>query len=121
MTIEEYSKLRVLLRASAQEWFATQKLTCAVLDPDDSVSIIHSGYLETTPRQWHMTASLDKKTDKYLSPMGHTPEPSFLQRLLMFFRFLSASLFLSIRQFGSRASYDISFRILTVIEESRKN
>ncbi|MEI6429391.1 MAG: hypothetical protein WCO45_13570 [Pseudanabaena sp. ELA607] len=103
------------------EWYAAQKLTCAVLDPKDSVPIIHSGYLESTPRQWHMTASLDEKTNEYLSPMGHIPEPSFLRRLLMFFRLLSASLSLSIRQFWSRSSYDLSFRILSVIKESRKN
>lgn len=96
------------------QWISDLGLVCAVLDPGEAAMVTHSGYLESTPRQWHMTASLDGKTDKYLSAMGHVAPPSFWQKCSMVYKLASVLLVISIRQFWSRAAYDLAFRIAVV-------
>jgi len=98
-------------------WFSDNSIICTVLDPEKLPMVIHSGYLESTPRQWHMTASLDGKTDTYLSAMEHAGEPKFWRKFLMVYKLNRAAFILSIRIFLSRAAYDLSFRISNVIKE----
>jgi hypothetical protein len=96
------------------QWVRERSLICAVLDPGEAAMVTHSGYLESTPRQWHMTASLDGKTDEYLSAMGHVAPPSFWQKCSMIYKLASAFSVIAIRQFWSRAAYDLAFRIVAV-------
>ncbi|MEE3715171.1 hypothetical protein V2H45_00265 [Tumidithrix elongata RA019] len=102
-------------------WCISQKKICAVFDPKDSATVIHTGYLEGTPRQWHMTASLAGKADKYLSSMGHTLAPSILQKISMLYKLIKVLLSLSIHQFWNRAAYDLSFRIVSVTKQFKKS
>jgi len=98
-------------------WFSNNSMICTVLDPEKSPMVIHSGYLESTPRQWHMTASLGGKTDRYLSAMEHAGDPKFWQKCLMIYKLNQAAFILSIRILLSRAAYDLSFRIFNVIRQ----
>ena len=46
--------------------FELENIKCVIIDPVDHLSISHEGYLESTPRNWHMTNSLDSKTKNHL-------------------------------------------------------
>lgn len=99
------------------EWCTNKGIICAVLDPHQEAMVSHNGYLESTPRQWHMTASLDGKTEKYLSGMGYVAPPSFWRKCLMFYKLTKAFLGISTRQFWSRSAYDLAFRIIAVSKD----
>lgn len=100
-------------------WFSSNGKVCAVLDPGETAMVVHTGYLESTPRQWHMTASLDGTTDKYLSGMGHVHQPSLWQRCLMVYKLAWTFLRIGIYQFWSRAAYDLAFRVIAVASQLR--
>ena len=98
--------------------YQSQNMACVVVDPGESRAISHSGYLESTPRQWHMTTSLDGTTnDDYLSGMRGSPPPPLWRKLLMVFRLLRVFLRISTKQFWSRAAYDLAFRFVASSEE----
>jgi len=83
----------------------------ALIDPVDHNAISHEGYLETTPRNWHMMSSLEKKTKEHLLVF---PKPSFGRRLFMILKLMKAMLSLAFRQLISDETYDLCFRIIAV-------
>ncbi|WP_404786667.1 hypothetical protein [Altericista sp. CCNU0014] len=99
------------------QWFEDQKLICAVLDPGEKAAIQHLGYLESTPRQWHMTASLDGKTDKYLSGMRGSPSPPLWRKILMAYKLIWTFVRVLLCQFMSREAYDLAFRFIAASKE----
>ncbi len=96
------------------KWFSQQSKICAVLNPGQSPSIIHSGSLERTGRQWHMTASVDTKLD-FIAPLGDSQPIS--RKIFMIFKLFIKIIRIGIRLFWSSSAYDLAFRIVTVKEQ----
>ena len=89
--------------------FEKQNIKCVLVDPVDHLPISHEGYLESTPRNWHMTNSLETKTSNHLMTI---PAPSIGRRLLMIFKLMSAFGRLVIAQLGSNKIYEFCFRVI---------
>jgi hypothetical protein len=89
--------------------------TCTVLDPGDSPTVRHKGYLESTKRQWHTFSSVDGD----LKPIHQINEkPSLLQRTAMAARLFARFGSLAARQFWDRSAYDLAFRV-TAVDKDR--
>ncbi|MDB5086967.1 MAG: hypothetical protein JWR09_961 [Mucilaginibacter sp.] len=92
-------------------YLGNERMKCILIDPVDHISIAHEGYLESTPRNWHMLSSLDKKTEKHLLTI---PEPSLARRLFMLLKLTKACVSLGIRQLWQNEIYDLCFRIIAL-------
>jgi len=90
--------------------FERENITCVVVDPIDHLPISHEGYLESTPRNWHMTNSLESKTKNHLLTM---PAPSAFRKLLMIGKLFRTFLSLSIKQLSDNKVYELCFRIMS--------
>src|SRR6185437_1689519 len=91
-------------------WCAGQQVTCAVLDPGDKPAILHIGYLESTPRKWHMTESLAPSTEAVSDSFAKTPP--IWRRLLMIAKLAVVFPRLAARQLHDNTYYDLAFRII---------
>ncbi|PJJ79453.1 hypothetical protein [Mucilaginibacter auburnensis] len=98
--------------------FKAQGLKCVIEDPVDYTPISHEGYLESTPRSWHMTGSLEKKSDKHLLTI---PAPSTARKLAMIIKLLSATVKLGFHQLFSNKTYEYCFRIIAMAKSINKN
>jgi len=87
---------------------------CTVLDPGDTPTVRHRGYLESTKRQWHTLSSADGDSD-YVPRSGDPP--SNLHRIKMFAKLTARLGTLATRQFWDRSAYDLAFRIMNVDRE----
>ena len=91
-------------------WFAERDLTCLVTDKSH---VEHSGQLESTPRQWHMTASLDDAAaPPHLYVFGESP--ALWRRAYMLAKLAARFATVAVRQFWNDATYEIAFRIVTL-------
>jgi hypothetical protein len=112
---------------SSQEWghedlikfyLAEKGLRYVLIDPVDHTSISHEGYLESTPRNWHMISSLDKKTEKHLLTI---PTPSLARRLFMIAKLSRAFISLAFRQLWNNEIYELCFRVIALNIVTKKN
>lgn len=97
--------------------FEQKRLKSVILDPVDHVPISHEGYLESTPREWHMTGSIDLKKPPVVL---YIPTPSAFRRLTMTFKLAVALLVLSYKQLLSDRAYELSFRIVALSKRLNK-
>lgn len=88
-----------------------------IIDPGNEPAISHEGYLESTPRNWHMTNSLEEKTEEHLLTI---PAPSFARRLIMVGKLTVTFIVLSIKQLGSNEFYEFCFRIIANLKTMKK-
>jgi hypothetical protein len=96
------------------DWCAEKALVCAVLDPGQTPAIGHEGELETTGREWHMTASIKEKPADY----GYLGErPPAWRRAWMVVKLTGAVAKLALAQLFSDAHYDLAFRVATARRE----
>jgi hypothetical protein len=91
-------------------WATERQKVCAVFDPGETPAVSHIGSLESTGRQWHMTASIEALPKKHIPTAGVSPP--FWRRFWMLFKLARAFAFIGSRQFFSDAAYDLSFRIM---------
>jgi len=98
-------------------FFKTENLKCVIIDPVDYYPISHEGYLETTPRNWHMTNSLEQRTAEHLLTM---PEPSFWRKLIMAIRLTGVFFLLIFKQFANNEVHEFCFRIVASVKSLRK-
>ncbi len=82
---------------------------CVIEDPVDHLPIAHEGYLESTPRNWHMTNSLEEKTKAHLLTL---PQPTAIRKLAMIPKLTIAFTRLSLKQMFSDKVYELCFRII---------
>lgn len=94
------------------DWFAARGVRCVVADPGDTAAVAHEGYLESTPRQFHMLASLDGEIGTHVP--GIISNPSLLRRIAMLAKLLLRATSLGARLFTSEAAYETAFRIVTL-------
>ncbi|MES2267304.1 MAG: hypothetical protein V4520_11110 [Bacteroidota bacterium] len=90
--------------------FLNLRIVCAIEDPVDHEPITHEGYLESTPRNWHMTNSLEIKTKEHLMTI---PVPSFYNRIKMAVKLTFTFTRLFVKQFWINHVYEYCFRIVT--------
>jgi hypothetical protein len=98
--------------------FEAENIKCVIIDPVDHLSISHEGYLESTPRNWHMTNSLETKTSNHLLTI---PAPSLWRKLFMIVKLFVAFFKLSIDQLSSNKIYELCFRIIASAKTIKKN
>ena len=98
--------------------FEKQGIKCVLVDPVDHLPISHEGFLESTPRNWHMTNSLEEKTSSHLMTI---PVPSVGRRLLMVFKLVSAFCRLAIGQLGNNKIYEFCFRVIASAKTIKKD
>jgi len=98
-------------------YFKKAGLICAIHDPVEHSVITHSGYLESTPRNWHMTNSLNQKTKKHLLTI---PAPPLWRKLLMALKLLIILPQLMLKQLINNEAYELCFRILASIKYIKK-
>lgn len=89
--------------------FAEENKKCVILDPVDQLQISHEGYLESTPRSWHMTNSIENKAKTHLLTI---PVPSLLRRFMMIGKLLVMFIKLSILQLRNNKVYEYCFRVI---------
>jgi hypothetical protein len=89
--------------------FEQEKKKCVILDPVNDIQISHEGYLESTPRSWHMTNSVENKIKTHLLTI---PAPSLLRRFIMIGKLLFTFLKLSILQLRNNKIYEHCFRVI---------
>jgi hypothetical protein len=89
--------------------FDKQNIKCVIIDPIDHLPISHEGFLESTPRKWHMTNSLESKPTAHLL---YIPKPSVYRRIKMIIKLFIALLTLSIKQLFNNKAYELCFRII---------
>jgi hypothetical protein len=99
-------------------YFEKVQIICVIQDPVDGQPISHEGYLETTPRNWHMTNSLDEKTSEHLLTI---PLPSFPRRLLMAGKLLKTFFVLATQQLFSNKIYEYCFRVIATSKTINKD
>lgn len=97
------------------KYFDKRGIKCVIEDPQEGSVITHEGDLESTPREWHMTSSLEHKSDTYLAVF---PKPSIARKIKTLIKLWIVFFKLSISQFYNRKIYDYSFRIIMT---SKKN
>lgn len=90
--------------------YSKNELKCIIVDPIDHLPITHDGYLESTPRNWHMTNSLEKKTEKHLLVI---PSPSLARKLLMTMKLAATFCKLAFMQLFSNKVYEFCFRVIS--------
>lgn len=103
---------RVSFEEFLSDWFAMERLTCVVKDPGEHAPIAHSGFLESTPRQFHMLSALHERPTQYVS--GMPIDAPLWRRAAMFIRLFARFGALATRQFASDAAYELAFRVVHV-------
>ncbi len=103
---------------SLTRYFREHNLICVLHDPVDHVIISHEGYLESTSRNWHMTNSLEKKTENHLLTI---PAPPFWRKGLMVLKLTGAFFKLAFRQLISNEAYELCFRIVASVKQLGKH
>ncbi len=98
--------------------FDNENIKSAMIDPGEQPHISHEGYLESTPRNWHMTNSLETKTSNHLLTL---PVPSLARRLLMIGKLFRAFCKLSIGQLSSNKIYEFCFRVMASAKTIKKD
>ena len=91
-------------------WSRTHRRVCAVFDPGDKPAVSHIGYLESSGRQWLMTASLEAVPQEHIPNAGIPP--ALWRRFWMVWKLMRAFASVGLRQFFSEAAYDLAFRIM---------
>ncbi|MDB4907218.1 MAG: hypothetical protein JWO05_2002 [Gemmatimonadetes bacterium] len=90
-------------------WCAERGIACAVRD---GAGVRHAGYLESTSRFWHMTASLDATEAEPLFALGS--RPPFWRRALMLGKLARRASAVAARQLSDDAAYEVAFRFVTL-------
>lgn len=98
--------------------FANQNLKNVILDPVDHLPISHEGFLESTPRNWHMTNSLEEKNQAHMLTI---PAPSVARKIYMILKMSVAFVKLSALQLFSDKLYELCFRIIVLSKTIKEN
>ncbi len=100
-----------------ETWVAQTQLVCVVLAPDGSLpSIQHTGYLESTGRQWHAAAAFDSVPATYSSGLhgvGGVCAPLW-RRVVLASRLVLTATQVAVRAFYRRSAYDLAFRFISL-------
>jgi hypothetical protein len=99
-----------------EHWVDRAGVICAVLaPPGSSPSVAHTGYLESTGRQWHAAVTLAGKPTEYSSGMrGVGAMPPLWRRLALVGKLLLAAGAVGLRGLRRASAYDLGFRFIAL-------
>lgn len=97
--------------------FSQAGMISVIQDPVDHSMISHEGYLESTPRNWHMTNSIEQKTEEHLLTL---PTPSAGRKLLMALKLTALFPGLIFKQLTNNEVYEFCFRVLASARSLKK-
>jgi hypothetical protein len=98
-----------------EQWLAGTSLVCAVVDPGATASVKHSGYLESSGRQWHAAAAFAGIPSVYASGLHCLGErPPIWRRLVLAVRLFRASATVAFRLLHRHSAYDLAFRFVDI-------
>ena len=102
-------------------WLKTTGFTCAVLNPGSTPSVQHTGYLESTGRQWHAAGSLGASPPaEYSSGMRRLGEqPPVWRRIVLALRLVAAAGKLAVKALRGSGAYDLAFRFVTMTRQDK--
>ena len=96
-----------------ENWLVGTPLVCVVVDPGAAATVRHSGYLESTGRQWHAAAALAGTPTAYASGLhGVGERPPLGRRLVLASRLILAAANVGLRLLHRRSAYDLAFRFV---------
>lgn len=93
----------------------SEGLHSLILFKNEKAFVSHSGYLESTAREYHMINSIDEKTSaidkEYISGFGYGQNISLKNKLGLIPKLFLAFIWLSFHAFNKRYVYDYGLRI----------
>ena len=103
---------RLSFESFITDWLNERGIVPVVEDPGAVAAIVHDGHLESTPRQYHMVASLDGANEKFLPGI---PMPRFRwRRASMSLRLAARAVKVALRLMASDSAYEAAFRFVTL-------
>ena len=102
-----------------ETWVAQAGLTCVVLaPPGPEPSVAHTGYLESTGRQWHAAVTLSGAPPEYSSGMRRLGEnPPLWRRIVLGIKLVIAASRVAAKALVRPSAYDIGFRFIAVTKQ----
>ena len=97
------------------KWARSHNLICGVFDPHGRTAVTHLGFLESTGREWLMTASLDGEPAQHFFRMA-AKSPEAWRRLWMAIKFCGACVLLLLRIPFSDSAYELAFRMIATVK-----
>ncbi len=88
-------------------------IKCIIEHSFEHAIVAHSGYLESTPRFYHMTLSTNPDKIYYRPATYYKTKPGIIRRLIMFCKLALVFIRISFLQFFKLSAYEHSFRIVT--------
>ncbi|TKC60962.1 glycosyltransferase [Pedobacter hiemivivus] len=92
-----------------------EQLSAYYIYQNNGPFVHHSGYLESTAREYHMISSIDAELSligkKYISGYGNDKTITLKNKLLLVPRLWLATTILALKLFRNRQSYDFALRI----------
>jgi len=97
------------------DYFKSNGLSYALVDPGEIPHVEHIGKLESTAREYHMINSLNAEVSsvnkEYISGFGYDRQITMGNKIGMLPKLFVAFVSLSVNLFGQRKAYDYAFRI----------
>jgi hypothetical protein len=102
-------------------WVKSSGLVCVVVNPGPTASIQHTGYLESTGRQWHAASSLGASPGaEYSSGMrGVGEQPPVWRRIVLALRLVAAAAKLAVKALRGSSAYDLAFRFIAMTRQEK--
>jgi hypothetical protein len=102
-----------------EQWVNRSEIVCAVLaPPGPGPSVAHTGYLESTGRQWHAAVTLSGTPTEYSSGMRAVGAmPPLWRRAALAVKLVLAALIVAIRALGRASAYDLGFRFIALTKQ----
>jgi hypothetical protein len=94
------------------KWARDQNLVCTVFDPRGTIAVTHLGFLESSGREWLMSASLEREPAEHFFGMGDT-SPELWRRLWMACKLSRSMLGVLLRIPTRDVAYELAYRIIT--------
>lgn len=102
-----------------EQWVHRTGVVCAVLAPPGSApSVAHTGYLESTGRQWHAAVTLSGAPTEYSSGMRSVGAmPPLWRRAALAVKLLWAAGAIGLRALRRASAYDLGFRFIALTKQ----
>lgn len=100
-------------------WVSRTGVVCAVLAPPAAApSVAHTGYLESTGRQWHAAVTLTGAPTEYSSGLRGVGEmPPLWRRVALGIKLVLASLGVAAKALVRSSAYDLGFRFIALTKQ----
>lgn len=95
------------------KYFHQNKYVCVIDNPIHPQPIFHDGYMESTDRKWHMTASISNKGDLVSSSRNSIKATTYFNKIGLAVKLIILLVTIIVKTLlGSERAYDFGFRIV---------